>query len=79
MLTRFYFLDPGDVPLHLSIREASDVGRPVVVSQPDSEEVMLCNHHIHFGIYSIIIMNTHNITQSNGLKCDKPCMWTSWE
>lgn len=51
MLTRFYFLDPGDVPLHLSIREASDVGRPVVVSRPDSEEVLLCNHHVHYGIY----------------------------
>ncbi|XP_028613299.1 iron-sulfur protein NUBPL [Grammomys surdaster] len=28
----------GDVPLHLSIREASDVGQPVVFSQPESDE-----------------------------------------
>ncbi|CAL9686657.1 unnamed protein product [Knipowitschia caucasica] len=31
-----YFL--GDVPLHLSIRETSDSGKPVVVSAPDSPE-----------------------------------------
>ncbi|XP_040599041.1 iron-sulfur protein NUBPL isoform X3 [Mesocricetus auratus] len=30
----------GDVPLHLSIREASDKGQPVVFSQPESEEVL---------------------------------------
>lgn len=29
----------GDVPLHLSIREASDMGQPVVFSQPESDEV----------------------------------------
>uniref|UniRef100_A0A3B4BEN5 Iron-sulfur cluster transfer protein NUBPL n=1 Tax=Periophthalmus magnuspinnatus TaxID=409849 RepID=A0A3B4BEN5_9GOBI len=29
----------GDVPLHLSIRETSDSGKPVVVSAPDSAEV----------------------------------------
>lgn len=29
----------GDVPLHLSIREASDMGQPVVFSQPGSDEV----------------------------------------
>ncbi|KAJ0063180.1 hypothetical protein NL108_013363, partial [Boleophthalmus pectinirostris] len=28
----------GDVPLHLSIRETSDSGKPVVVSAPDSPE-----------------------------------------
>ncbi|XP_004637157.1 iron-sulfur protein NUBPL isoform X2 [Octodon degus] len=28
----------GDIPLHLSIREASDSGQPVVFSQPESEE-----------------------------------------
>uniref|UniRef100_A0A3P9KPC9 Iron-sulfur cluster transfer protein NUBPL n=1 Tax=Oryzias latipes TaxID=8090 RepID=A0A3P9KPC9_ORYLA len=28
----------GDIPLHLSIRETSDVGQPVVVSAPDSSE-----------------------------------------
>uniref|UniRef100_A0A8C5L2A0 Iron-sulfur cluster transfer protein NUBPL n=1 Tax=Jaculus jaculus TaxID=51337 RepID=A0A8C5L2A0_JACJA len=28
----------GDIPLHLSIREASDKGQPVVSSQPESEE-----------------------------------------
>ncbi|XP_069065193.1 iron-sulfur cluster transfer protein NUBPL isoform X2 [Pleurodeles waltl] len=28
----------GDIPLHLTIRETSDQGRPVVVSQPDSNE-----------------------------------------
>uniref|UniRef100_UPI003AAA4EC7 iron-sulfur cluster transfer protein NUBPL-like n=1 Tax=Centroberyx gerrardi TaxID=166262 RepID=UPI003AAA4EC7 len=31
-------LSPGDVPLHLNIREMSDRGRPVVVSSPDSPE-----------------------------------------
>lgn len=29
----------GDVPLHLSIREMSDAGAPVVVSQPDTPQV----------------------------------------
>ncbi|XP_069882544.1 iron-sulfur cluster transfer protein NUBPL isoform X7 [Dipodomys merriami] len=28
----------GDIPLHLSIREASDIGQPVVFSQPESDE-----------------------------------------
>lgn len=28
----------GDVPLHLSIREGSDMGQPVVFSQPESDE-----------------------------------------
>ncbi|XP_010631876.1 iron-sulfur protein NUBPL isoform X3 [Fukomys damarensis] len=28
----------GDIPLHLSIREASDTGHPVVFSQPESHE-----------------------------------------
>jgi ATP-binding protein involved in chromosome partitioning len=27
----------GEVPLHMTIRETSDEGRPVVVSQPESE------------------------------------------
>ncbi|CAO3422182.1 iron-sulfur cluster carrier protein ApbC [Azospirillum doebereinerae] len=27
----------GEIPLHLSIRETSDLGQPIVVSQPDSE------------------------------------------
>ncbi|KAM9777747.1 iron-sulfur cluster transfer protein NUBPL [Neosynchiropus ocellatus] len=30
----------GDIPLHMSIREMSDLGRPVVVSSPDSPEAM---------------------------------------
>jgi hypothetical protein len=29
----------GDIPLHLSIREASDTGLPVVFSKPESDEV----------------------------------------
>lgn len=28
----------GDVPLHLSIRETSDMGQPIVFSQPESDE-----------------------------------------
>ncbi|ERE72577.1 iron-sulfur protein NUBPL-like protein [Cricetulus griseus] len=34
----------GDVPLHLSIREASDKGQPVVFSQPESEEAKAYLH-----------------------------------
>ncbi|KAL1790491.1 hypothetical protein HispidOSU_017806 [Sigmodon hispidus] len=34
----------GDIPLHLSIREASDMGRPVVFSQPESEEAKAYLH-----------------------------------
>ena len=34
----------GEVPLHLSIRETSDTGRPIVVSQPDSSQVRLWLH-----------------------------------
>ena len=29
----------GDIPLHLRIRESSDAGTPIVVSQPDSPQV----------------------------------------
>ncbi len=28
----------GEIPLHLAIRETSDAGRPIVVTQPDSEQ-----------------------------------------
>jgi len=28
----------GDIPLHISIRETSDAGKPIVVSQPDSPQ-----------------------------------------
>ena len=31
----------GEVPLHLSIRETSDSGRPIVVSHPDSPQVSI--------------------------------------
>lgn len=31
----------GDIPLHLTIRETSDKGQPVVVSSPDSPEVIV--------------------------------------
>ncbi|XP_034369655.2 iron-sulfur cluster transfer protein NUBPL isoform X4 [Arvicanthis niloticus] len=34
----------GDVPLHLSIREASDMGQPVVFSQPESDEAKAYLH-----------------------------------
>ncbi|XP_057638886.1 iron-sulfur protein NUBPL isoform X1 [Chionomys nivalis] len=34
----------GDVPLHLSIREASDTGQPVVFAQPESEEAKAYLH-----------------------------------
>uniref|UniRef100_F6Q9P5 Iron-sulfur cluster transfer protein NUBPL n=1 Tax=Ornithorhynchus anatinus TaxID=9258 RepID=F6Q9P5_ORNAN len=33
----------GDIPLHLSIRETSDSGQPIVLSQPHSDEVSLVN------------------------------------
>ena len=28
----------GDIPLHLSIRETSDDGKPIVISSPDSSQ-----------------------------------------
>ncbi len=31
----------GEIPLHMAIRETSDGGRPIVVSQPDSEEAKI--------------------------------------
>lgn len=31
----------GDVPLHVHIRETSDAGKPIVVSQPQSNVVSL--------------------------------------
>ncbi|XP_028725523.1 iron-sulfur protein NUBPL isoform X3 [Peromyscus leucopus] len=34
----------GDVPLHLSIREASDTGQPVVFAHPESEEARAYLH-----------------------------------
>ena len=36
----------GELPLHLSIRETSDTGRPIVVSQPDSPQVSHCMHTV---------------------------------
>jgi len=30
----------GDIPLHIDIRETSDSGKPIVVSQPDSPQVI---------------------------------------
>ena len=35
----------GDVPLHMSIRETSDGGRPIVVSHPDSPQVSCCHNY----------------------------------
>ena len=32
----------GDVPLHLSIRQTSDEGKPIVVALPDSPQVNTC-------------------------------------
>ena len=32
----------GDIPLHLSIRETSDAGTPVVVAHPDTAQVKCC-------------------------------------
>ena len=34
-------LFPGDIPLHIDIRETSDSGKPIVISQPDSPQVIL--------------------------------------
>ena len=31
----------GDIPLDISIRQTSDSGQPVVVSDPDSEKVCM--------------------------------------
>lgn len=43
----FYLrLTPGDIPLHLNIREMSDRGKPVVVSSPDSPEVSILFYSI---------------------------------
>merc|ERR1712066_755712 len=28
----------GDIPLHMSIRETSDSGKPIVISEPDSSQ-----------------------------------------
>ncbi len=42
----------GDVPLHLSIRETSDAGAPIVVSQPESSEV-LCRS----SVFHCLVMN----------------------
>ena len=43
----FYLrLPPGDVPLHLNIREMSDRGQPVVISSPDSSEVSILFYFI---------------------------------
>ncbi|XP_062946698.1 iron-sulfur cluster transfer protein NUBPL isoform X3 [Cynocephalus volans] len=33
----------GDIPLHLNIREASDIGQPIVFSQPESDELAASN------------------------------------
>ena len=38
----------GDVPLDLSIREMSDTGTPVVVSQPDSPQVCCIKDNLYY-------------------------------
>ena len=38
LLIRILF--SGDIPLHIDIRETSDSGKPIVVSQPDSPQVI---------------------------------------
>ena len=34
------FTTVGDIPLHIDIRETADSGKPIVVSQPDSPQVI---------------------------------------
>ena len=44
-------LFPGDIPLHIDIRETSDSGKPIVISQPDSPQVILIMTIIKFQFY----------------------------
>lgn len=46
----------GDVPLHLSIREASDMGQPVVFSQPGSDEVSYIFACLFFFLWDVFFM-----------------------
>lgn len=50
---------PGDIPLHLNIREMSDRGRPVVVSSPDSPEVRSTAQHSAALSSSVLFNHTH--------------------
>ena len=35
----YLYFDIGDVPLHTCIREASDDGKPLLITSPDSPQV----------------------------------------
>lgn len=36
-----FYVFTGDIPLHINIRETCDLGKPVVVSDPESSEVSI--------------------------------------
>lgn len=44
----YMWLFPGDIPLHITIRETSDRGQPVVISSPNSPEVSVWIYSILF-------------------------------
>ena len=60
----------GDVPLHMSIRETSDNGRPIVVSQPHSPQVsyrlqVFQNLMKDFALFKYVVIN----------HCCMHCIW----
>jgi len=55
-------LFPGDIPLHIDIRETSDSGKPIVISQPDSPQVILIMTIIKIsGLVSILFISFHKL------------------
>lgn len=46
-----YYLFVGDIPLNISIRENSDEGTPIVVSKPESAEVIYDHDNVYFKLY----------------------------
>jgi len=55
-------LFPGDIPLHIDIRETSDSGKPIVIAQPDSPQVILIMTIIKIsGLVSILFISFHKL------------------
>ena len=68
-------LFPGDIPLHIDIRETSDSGKPIVISQPNSPQVILIMTIIKIpGLDSVLFISFHKVHEmvSKIIRCYIP-------
>ena len=57
----------GDVPLHIAIRETSDAGRPIVISDPDSPQVSVM---IFLSLNFILVLETSNLKLFDNIQAE---------